>query len=351
MDTLVYQYKIFPINQINSFKSNCGRYYLVYNGELWNSTFQEWDKYLRERYDFVTKKSDTELLLYFLIHHKDDLVTQLPKLNGMFSFGFYDNIEDTLILGRDFIGRIPLHFYHDGTQIIFCSEVKPLLVERKELQFYRSIKNKDIPKVKDKIQELKGGNLLVYNGKDGSIQIQEYYRIKRYVGEENPTYPKTIEELKIVEDTDKGIEYYSNKLSDLLDKSIDDELISDVPISSILSGGIDSSIITYLISKRIPNIECFVVSVKTDSKRELKDDLYYSRFLSKHLGLRLHELIITKDDITRFLEDGVLGSEYNNWVEVSSSVPQILLSNYIRKKGFKVVFGGDGSDELFVIIR
>ena len=77
------------------FKSNCGRYYLVYNGELWNSTFQEWDKYLRERYDFVTKKSDTELLLYFLIHHKDDLVTQLPKLNGMFSFGFYDNIEDT----------------------------------------------------------------------------------------------------------------------------------------------------------------------------------------------------------------------------------------------------------------
>ena len=51
--------------------------------------------------------------------------------------------------------------------------------------------------------------------------------------------------------------------------------------ASILSGGIDSSIITYLISKRIPNIECFVVSVKTDSKRELKDDLYYSRFLSK----------------------------------------------------------------------
>ena len=149
---------------------------------------------------------------------------------GCFLLGFMIILKIHSILGRDFIGRIPLHFYHDGTQIIFCSEVKPLLVERKELQFYRSIKNKDIPKVKDKIQELKGGNLLVYNGKDGSIQIQEYYRIKRYVGEENPTYPKTIEELKIVEDTDKGIEYYSNKLSDLLDKSIDDELISDVPI-------------------------------------------------------------------------------------------------------------------------
>ena len=109
------------------FQSSCGRYYLVFNGELWKSTFDDWNDKLRKKYSFITDKSDTELLLYFLIEHRDNLKEHLSKLNGMFAFGFYDSEKDYLIIGRDFIGRIPLYYYHDGFNIIFCSEKKGIL--------------------------------------------------------------------------------------------------------------------------------------------------------------------------------------------------------------------------------
>ena len=88
----------------------------------------------------------------------------------------------------------------------------------------------------------------------GGLKIETYYEIKRMFDEPNPNYPKTETEFHSLEN-DKGLKYYVDGFRNLLEKSIDDELISDVPLATILSGGIDSSIITYLLSKRIPNIE------------------------------------------------------------------------------------------------
>ena len=106
--------------------SDDGRYYLAFNGELWKSTFDKFDKPLRKKYQFKTDKSDSELLLYFIIEYKDNLKQMLNELEGMFSFAFYDKEEDNLTLGRDFIGRLPLYYYHDGQYIAFSSEIKGL---------------------------------------------------------------------------------------------------------------------------------------------------------------------------------------------------------------------------------
>ena len=313
------------------FQSSCGRYHIVFNGELWKSTFDEWNDKLRKKYSFITEKSDTELLLYFLIEHRDNLKEHLSNLNGMFGFGFYDSEKDNLILGRDFIGRIPLYYYHDGFNIIFCSEKKGIL--------------KSQPNCENDIIKLRGGDILHFNS-IGIIKIESFYEIKRLPPHPNANYPKTEEQFQEMEN-DLGVDYYVKEFRRLLEKSVEDEMISDVPIATILSGGIDSSIITYLLSKKVPNIECFVVSVEGDNQRKKKDDLHYSRIMANFLGLKLTEVILTKEEITKNITSGVYSSEMNESREISSSIPQMFLSSQIRRKGYKVVFGGDGSDELF----
>ena len=311
------------------FQSSCGRFHLVFNGELWKSTFDEWNERLRMKYQFITEKSDTELLLYFLIEHRDNLKEHLSKLNGMFAFGFYDSEKEYLIIGRDFVGRIPLYYYHDGFNIIFCSEKKGIL--------------KSQPNCGNEIINLKGGDILHFNS-IGIIKTESFYQIKRKLPIPNPNYPTTEKQFQEME-VDLGLDYYVNGFRELLEKSVDDELISDVPISTILSGGIDSSIITYLLSKKVPNIECFVVGMET--KKPKKDDVFYADLVSKYLGLTLNKIILTKEEVLNNIEEGVKGCEDFKWVQVSPSIPQLFLSKRIREKGYKVVFGGEGADELF----
>ena len=135
-----------------------------------------------------------------------------------------------------------------------------------------------------------------------------------------------------------------NGIKELLNEGIDNELISDVPVCTILSGGVDSTIVTHLLSKRIPNLQAFVVSMGDTGK---KDDLYYARMASKEIGIPLHEVIIDKDWIDNNISEAIYAIEDYKWTQVSPAVAQLALSKKIHDEGFKVVFGGEGSDELF----
>ena len=115
--------------------SDDDRYYIAFNGELWKSTFDKFDSELRKKYKFKTEKSDTELLLYFLIENKNDLKSKMNEIEGMFSFAFYDKVEDKMILGRDFMGRLPFYYYYDNIGFVFSSEVKGL-TESMDLKYY-----------------------------------------------------------------------------------------------------------------------------------------------------------------------------------------------------------------------
>lgn len=323
--------------------SDDGRYYLAFNGELWKSTFDKFDKPLRKKYQFKTDKSDSELLLYFIIEYKDNLKQMLNELEGMFSFAFYDKEEDNLTLGRDFIGRLPLYYYHDGQYIAFSSEIKGLSTSL-NLPYYNIDKgskfNSDY-KSKEVIKIVEPGTYITYN-KLGFLNETRYFDFK------TPTYyPTTDEQLKEFEGEDLGIDYYAKEFRKYLEKAVDDELISDVPVCTILSGGIDSTVITYLLSKRLPNIESFVVNVQSDKNLKRKDDLYYARMASKEFGIKLNEVNIKKEDVEHYLEESIWASETHKWTQVSPSVAQLFLSWEIRDKGYRVVFGGEGSDEIF----
>ena len=94
------------------------KFVLAFNGEMWKPFFKKFNKKLREKYNFKTDKSDSELLLYYLIDNRDNILESMKKLDGMFCFAFYDVERNELTLGRDFIGRLPLYYVFEN-DIVF----------------------------------------------------------------------------------------------------------------------------------------------------------------------------------------------------------------------------------------
>ena len=98
-------------------------------------------------------------------------------------------------------------------------------------------------------------------------------------------------------------------IRDLLTEGVHNELISDVPVCTILSGGVDSTIVTYLLKQQIPDLQAFVVSVGDTGK---KDDLYYARMASKEIGVPLHEVIIDEEWVEQNMSEAVYAVEDYN---------------------------------------
>jgi len=337
--------------------SDDGNYYLAFNGELWKSTFDKFDKELRSKYNFKTNNSDSELLLYFLIDNYKNLKSKMNELEGMFSFAFYDKEKDYLILGRDFMGRLPFYYYHNGQEIVFSSEVKGITESVKEIPYYNIDKGSSWKpseyKDKELIKIVEPGTFITYNSV-GALKEYVWFDFKPKPFDINhPTgyYPRTQEEFDLYDSEDKGIDYYSSEFKRLLEDAVEDEMIADVPICTILSGGIDSTIISYILSKKLKaqgkRLTAFVVNVSKNRKSNTKDDLHYARLASKLFDIDLIEIDYDELDVERKLIHSIWASETHKWTQISPAVIQLALAWRIRKEGFKVVFGGEGADEIF----
>jgi asparagine synthase (glutamine-hydrolysing) len=269
---------------------------LVYNGELWASNGHT--------------KSDTEYLIELYESEETDCI---KNLDGMFGFAIHNEDKKQLVFARDFMGRIPLYFFKKGKELIVASELKAIT---KTL----NINATDVVLVDP-------GCYYVFDFITGNLTKTKFYEFPSISQIENMHEDEVITGIR-----------------DLLEQGVDNELISDVPVCTILSGGIDSTVITYLLKQRISNLEAFVVSMEDTGK---KDDLHYARLASKELGVPLHEVIITQEWVEDNLDRAIYAVEDFNWTQVSPAVAQLALAEAIHKKGYKVVFGGEGSDELF----
>ena len=112
------------------------KFVLAFNGEMWKPFFRKFNAKLRKKYNFKTERSDSELLLYYLIDNRDNISTAMVKLDGMFCFAFYDVERNEVTLGRDFIGRLPLYYTFENDKIIFSSEVKGIQMATQDCEFY-----------------------------------------------------------------------------------------------------------------------------------------------------------------------------------------------------------------------
>ncbi len=275
--------------------------WLVVNGEIWNYP-QLRDEYEGRGYKFKSS-SDSEIILFL---YKEN---ELNRLVGMFSFIIYDN--NKLLLSRDWVGKLPLYILNNNEYII-ASEIKAITTK------YKSSDIKFVPK----------NSLVEIDLDTDELKIHSDFYFKF---SSEPTHATSHTE--VAETTFK-----------LLERAVDKRLLSDVPIATSLSGGIDSAIITYLLSKRIPNLKAYTIAFDQSSK-----DLQKARVCAKYLGVELVEVFVPKDDEIikqRFLES-IKVIEYPSTVQMEVGILQSFIAEQMAKDGIKVAFSGEGSDESY----
>lgn len=277
---------------------------IVYNGELWGSKLTDELK-SKITIPFRTT-SDTEIILNSYLEFGVD---SFKDLDGMFSFCIIDTRSKTAYLVRDYIGELPFWYSIDKltNKLAFCSEKKGLPLSD---IYMKSVKT------------VYPGTYVEYNYETLYHTVNTYYELPNEI---------------IEHDRDTIIK----NIRSLLGKAVQAKMISDVPICTLLSGGIDSVITTYLLSKLYPKLEAFVVTTEGGS------DIKFARIAAKEFGIKLHEIHMTNDEIMNSIDTTLYVTELTKWQNIGSALATIKLGQEINKHEFKVVFSGDLSDEIW----
>ncbi|MFK5937029.1 MAG: asparagine synthase (glutamine-hydrolyzing) [Sulfurimonas sp.] len=297
---------------------------LSFNGEIYN--FQE----LKNELDFDFKtQSDGEVIIAAYLKWGVDFV---QHLRGMFAIALMD--KNTLYLFRDRLGKKPM-FYLDGSSFVFASELKALVPFLKkndmDMDAYLSYLSFLAPTPPftffKNIKKLAAGEYLTF--KDGNCIIQRYYDILS-------------QKPNIITDKNEAI----STLESVLQESISLRLKADVPIASLLSGGIDSATINYFAKQKGHNLQTYTLGYKEFSKYDERENAKKS---AAFLGLGNKEVEINQ---TQFIDASqkvfdALDEPLND----PAAIPLYLLFEQIKKDGYKVVMSGEGSDELFLGYR
>jgi len=304
-------------NANQPFISNSGDIVITYSGELWAGYQDLKEKHL-PNYQFRTN-SDTEVIVALYEKYGTD---SFKLLDGMYSLCIFDKRIGKLFLVRDWIGKIPFYYFKDSdSNIIFSNEMKA----------FSHLKD-----VQDKfylIFEVQPACYLEYDLKSKQLKNNKYYTLP-YSEEYGGRF-----------DLKDSPEVIAHNIRDKLDNAVRKRLISDEPICALLSGGIDSVVITYLAKKYLPNIEAFTVSCYP--KTNTKDDLYYAHLAARELGVKLNPVELNAHSVIRDIDKTIYAIEDDKWTQLSTAIVQIPLAEVIGKAGYKVAIGGEGADEIF----
>lgn len=297
---------------------------LVFNGEIYNYK----DLIIEENLKCITS-SDSEVIIRLYQKYGIDF---LNKLNGMFSFCLFDKSTNKYFCARDRYGKKPFFYYLKDGQFIFSSSIKSILailpkkpklnkvalaqylqyfVPLGENTFYQDIK------------KLEASSYLIYENK--KCFIKKYYKINTY---------------KRYKDEKEALIGIENELISAVER----RLVGDVEVGSLLSGGIDSSLISSLYTKISgKKIHTFSVGYK---EYKNYDELEYAKTASLHIGSQHHPLEIGQKDFIDSLEEVFDALEEPH--ADAAAIPLYHLTKKINKMGIKTVLSGEGSDELFL---
>lgn len=322
-----------------TYDKNGRRYTITYNGELYNT--DELRNELRKKgYQFHTT-SDTEVLLVSYIEWKESCV---EKINGIFAFGIWDAEEKSLLLFRDRLGVKPLYYSVHQNQLLFASEIKALLahpnipttVSHEGLAELFGLGPSHTPgkTIYKYIQELRPGHLLKFNL--NGIKITRYWNVNSKVHEHS---------LK---------ETIAN-VHDLVVDAVERQLVSDVPVCTLLSGGLDSSIISAIAAKKFENTDTFPLHTYSinyeDNAKFFKandfqrsDDTFWIDIMSKTFHTVHHPEVILQETLIKELTESVYAKDMPGMADIDSSL--LWFSKQI-KKDYKVSLSGECADEIF----
>jgi len=302
-----------------------GRYTCVLNGEIYN--YRSLRESLKtEGHQFQTN-SDTEVLLAAFIAWGEEC---LSRLNGMFAFAIHDTRDKSLFLARDRTGIKPLYYFWQHHRLVFASEMKAILLDgnvsrRINMEALADLLVFSYPTTQGTffrdIREIPPGSWMKFNRRETTRG--RFWRWHRR---------------PISMDFSEALEQTRERLIE----SVEDHFVSDVPVGSFLSGGIDSALICAIATQELgKNLDTFTVGFNVESYDESK----IAGLISKHLGTRHHMIRLDRTVVNLDLLETVLG-QYDQPFGDSSAIPTYLLSAEIAKH-VKVVLSGDGGDEMF----
>ncbi len=301
---------------------------LCYNGELYN--FREIRADLRSGGATFGTESDTEVVLEAWRRWGPDC---LPKFRGMFAFALFDQRSGSLFLARDHFGIKPLHFLRRKDGVVFASELKALTgVFGSELHLdpkalVASMLYYWVPDQQCSIQgveKLAPGTWAEFRP-DGTGRAGRYWNV---AAEAMAASSAEIELGAVVED------------------SVRAHLVADVPVSSFLSGGLDSSIVTVLAKRSNPEIDAYTITFRPEDNRleAMPDDAVYARQVARRFGIDLHEIELSPDVVELLPRMvGILDEPIGD----PAAINTVLISDAARAAGVKVLLSGMGADELF----
>ncbi len=304
--------------------------WVVFNGEIYN--FIKLRNHLKHNHRFVSN-SDTEVIVHLYEQYGEDAIAML---DGMFAIAIYDQRKHRLILARDRVGKKPLYYYYDRKKLIFASEIKAILsllsqediaINEQTLPFYLVYGYSRPPQTFYKgINQLVPASYAVYKD-SGSMEIKEYWSLKEHIL-----------------NNDTSVRAYTKDdplLRFKLTEAVKNRLIADVPLGAFLSGGIDSSIVTGLMSRLTDTpVKTFSIGFSEDVRY---DETAYANIVAKRFKTDHHVFVVTPSTIE--LIDKII-YHYDEPFGDASAIPTYIVSNLTRQH-VTVALNGDGGDELF----
>ncbi len=296
---------------------------ISFNGEIYN--YRELKEKLKLKGAHFLTESDTEVILRGFELMGDGI---FELLNGMFAIAIYNKKQNQLTLARDRFGIKPLYYYKDDEKLFFASETGSLLeypIPRNLnynalTQYFRFNFIPDNESMIEGIIQVLPGNFIIID--NTGIRMHQYYKINS-------------SSLKI--DYNDAV----NHIHKLLDQSVNDRLIADVPVASFLSGGLDSSIISLLASKHQPGIKTYSAGF---SEYPYFDESNYGKMFSEQINTSHYNFDLSVNKIIDSVESVLDG--FSEPFADSSAIAYNLLSKKTSEQ-VKVVLSGDGADEVF----
>lgn len=316
-------------------KTEDGEFWIVYNGETYN--FKKHRTDLQSKGHKFYTESDTEVVLHLYQEHGTDC---FRLLNGMFAAAIWDKKKNQLILGRDQLGQKPLYYAQTANGFLFSSEIKAILRQAPEL---RKVSQEGLMSYMtlgytlgrltlfEQVKELEPGHFLVYDIHTGSIKIEKFWNLVY-----EPNYDLDYDQTKKL-------------LREKLIRSVESRMMSEVPVSIFLSGGIDSTVVGGIVSKELGlKLKSFALGYSEEAGGtaiRFNNDVIHAEIVAEKLGFKHHEYKVTLGDkLPQILEQVIWQQDEPCYAP--TLVPLFLLSKLVAKE-FKVALTGDGGDELF----
>lgn len=324
-----------PMIETTSF----GEFVICYNGQLYNT--KELRKTLEESGFTFNGYCDTEVLLKSYIFYGNDVVNHL---NGIYAFAIWNSQKQELFLARDHFGIKPLFYTLQNGTLLFASEIKALFaypgvekeIDSQGISELFGIGPAHTPgtTVFKNIYEIKPAHFGVFNS--SGLHIERYWKLESK--EHTDSFGTTCEKLKF-----------------LLNDAITRQLVSDVPLCTFLSGGLDSSIITkfaadYCQKEGLPPLDTYSIDYVDNDKNFVKSDFqpnsdnYYIDLMNHDLHTNHHKIVIDTPELASYLEDAMIARDMPGMADIDSSL--LLFCKNVKKEK-TVALTGECADEIF----